>query len=147
MDFEKGVIVKIYKSQVDPILVGGRLRRPQTKMGISSGPGQSPHFQNCEFERENFFSPERRSKVVKFSKNDRLDELIILARGDRFLFFPLKMIQRVDQWMFFSSFSCHMMSHDTLQFCYFFCLFITYSFLTSIIQPDMIDIFVYTDTL
>ena len=38
MDFENGVIVKIYKSQVDPILVGGRLRRPQTKMGISSGP-------------------------------------------------------------------------------------------------------------
>ena len=38
MDFENGVIIKIYKSEVDPILVGGRLRRPQTKMGISSGP-------------------------------------------------------------------------------------------------------------
>ena len=38
IDFENGVIVKIYKSQVDPILVGGRLRHPQTKMGISSGP-------------------------------------------------------------------------------------------------------------
>ena len=38
MDFENGVIVKIYKSLVDPILVGGRLRCPQTKMGISSGP-------------------------------------------------------------------------------------------------------------
>ena len=38
MDLENGVIVKIYKSWVDPILVGGRLRRPQTKMGISSGP-------------------------------------------------------------------------------------------------------------
>ena len=38
MDFKNGLIVKIYKSQVDPILVGGRLRRPQTKMGISSGP-------------------------------------------------------------------------------------------------------------
>ena len=38
IDFENGVIVKIYKSQVDPILVGGRLRRPQTKMGISSEP-------------------------------------------------------------------------------------------------------------
>ena len=38
MDFENGVIVKIYNSQVDHILVGGRLRHPQTKMGISSGP-------------------------------------------------------------------------------------------------------------
>ena len=38
INFENGVIVKIYKSKVDPILVGGRLRRPQTKMGISSEP-------------------------------------------------------------------------------------------------------------
>ena len=38
MDFENGVIVKIYKSKVDPILVWWRLRQPQTKMGISSGP-------------------------------------------------------------------------------------------------------------
>ena len=38
MDFDNGVIVKIYKSKVDPNLVGGRLRCPQTKMGISSEP-------------------------------------------------------------------------------------------------------------
>ena len=38
MDFENGVILKIYKFYVDPILVGGHLRHPQTKMGISSGP-------------------------------------------------------------------------------------------------------------
>jgi len=38
MDFENGVIFKIYKSLVDPILVGGRLGRPKTKRGISSGP-------------------------------------------------------------------------------------------------------------
>ena len=55
-DFENGVIVKIYKSKVDPILIGGRLRRPQIKMGISSGPmilkfRQSPHFQNPDFEK------------------------------------------------------------------------------------------------
>ena len=55
IDFENGVIVKIYKSWVDPILIGGRLRRPQIKMGISSGPmtlkfWQSPHFQNRDFE-------------------------------------------------------------------------------------------------
>ena len=41
MDFGNGVIVKIYKSSVDLILVGERLRRPQTKMGISSGPSLS----------------------------------------------------------------------------------------------------------
>ena len=60
VDFKNGVIVKIYKSYVDPILDGGRLRRKQTKMGISSGPmtlkfKQSPHFQNREFEKEFFF--------------------------------------------------------------------------------------------
>ena len=37
MDFENGVILKIYKFYVDPILVGGQLRHPQTKTGISSG--------------------------------------------------------------------------------------------------------------
>ena len=36
--------------------------------------------------RENFFSPERRSKVVKFAKNDRLDVLIVLARDEQFHF-------------------------------------------------------------
>ena len=37
-----------------------------------------------------FFSPERRSKVVKFTKNDRLNALIVLARDERFSFFPWK---------------------------------------------------------
>ena len=60
MDFKSGVIVKMYKSNVDPILVGGHLCRPQTKMGISSGPmilkfWQSPNFQNCDFEKGKFF--------------------------------------------------------------------------------------------
>ena len=36
MGFENGVIVKIFKSYFDPILDGGHLRHPQTKMGISS---------------------------------------------------------------------------------------------------------------
>ena len=36
-DNDNGVIVKIYKSYVNSILVGGHLRRPQTKMGIPSG--------------------------------------------------------------------------------------------------------------
>ena len=39
-------------------------------------------------EGKTFFSPERRSKVVKFTKNDRLDPLIVLARDERFSFFP-----------------------------------------------------------
>ena len=46
-----------------------------------------PIFNIAILRRENFFSPERRSKVVKFVKNDRLDSLIILARDERFLFF------------------------------------------------------------
>ena len=33
------------------------------------------------------FSPERSSKVLKISKNDRLDALIVLLRDDQFLFF------------------------------------------------------------
>ena len=37
-DFENGVIVKIYKSQVDPILVWGCLHHPKNKLGIASGP-------------------------------------------------------------------------------------------------------------
>jgi hypothetical protein len=37
--------------------------------------------------REKIFSPEGRSKVVKFAKNDRLDALTILARDEQFLFF------------------------------------------------------------
>ena len=44
MDFENGVILKIYKPLVDLILVGGRLRRLQTKMGISSGPMTLPDY-------------------------------------------------------------------------------------------------------
>ena len=68
---DNGAIVKIYKSQVDPILVGGRLRRPQTKMGISSGHmtlklDTHPIFKITILRRENLFSPECRSKVVKF---------------------------------------------------------------------------------
>ena len=64
-------------------------------MGISSGPmtlkfWQSPHFQNHDFEKGKIFSPERRSKVVKFAKNGRLDPLIVLARDEQLLFFPWK---------------------------------------------------------
>ena len=37
---------------------------------------------------EKNFSPECRSKVVKFAKIDRLDALIVLVRDEQFLFFP-----------------------------------------------------------
>ena len=49
MDFENGVIVKIYKSKVDPILIWERLRRPQTKMGISSGSGPMTKLSKPQF--------------------------------------------------------------------------------------------------
>ena len=75
-----------------PILDLGQLRRPQLKWDQPKTYKfwQSPHFQNRDFEKRNFFSPERRSKVVKFTKNDRLDALIVLARDERFSFFPWK---------------------------------------------------------
>ena len=81
MDFENGVIVKIYKSWVDPILVGVRLRRPQTKMGISSGPMTlkfwlSPHFQICNFDNGNSFksrAPLKRGQVCKKWSSWRAD--------------------------------------------------------------------------
>ena len=88
-------------------------------MGISSEPltlkfWQSPHFQHCDF------SPERRSKVVKFAKNDRLDALMVLARDEQFLFFPWKWCKGGTIGWFFFIFWLH----KTLQFCYFYaCIF------------------------
>ena len=38
--------------------------------------------------------------LVALAKNDFLDTLIVLARDETFSFFPLKMIQRGDHWMF-----------------------------------------------
>ena len=76
-----------------PILIWGRRKRPPIKMGISSGPmtfDNHPIFKIAILRREKIFSPERRSKVVKFAKNDRLDVLIILAKDEQILFFPWK---------------------------------------------------------
>ena len=39
--------------------------------------------------REKFFSPERRSTVVKFAKNDGLDALIVVVKDDSFFFFEI----------------------------------------------------------
>merc|ERR1712208_203936 len=46
----------------------------------------TPFFKTAILRREKIFSPERRSKVVKFAKNDHLDALIILARDELFYF-------------------------------------------------------------
>ena len=77
----KIVILKIYKSQVDPIIVGGRLRRPPTKMGISSGPmtskfSKSTHFQNRDFEVGKIFqsrAPLKSGQVCKKLSSRRAD--------------------------------------------------------------------------
>ena len=52
--------------------------------------------------KEHFFSPERRSKVAKFAKNDRLDVLIVVARDEQFLFFPWKLSKGGTIGWFFS---------------------------------------------
>ena len=54
MDFDIGVIVKIYKFQVDPIFIGGHLHRPQIKMGSSSRPMTLEFWQSTHFQNQNF---------------------------------------------------------------------------------------------
>ena len=90
---------------------------------------------------EILLSPERRSNVVKFAKNDRHDALILLPRDEQFLFFPLKMIQRGDHRMIFS----HFLAWWNPSILLVFYLSITSPPLTRIIQPDNIVLFVYTD--
>ena len=85
MDFENGVIVTIYKSKVDPILVGGACPAPKLRWATPHdlwlwNVDNHPILKNRDFQQEIFFSPERRSKGVKYAKNYCLDPLIILAR-------------------------------------------------------------------
>ena len=68
--------------------------------------------------RENYFCPERRSKVVKFAKNDRLHALIVLARDEQFLIFP---------WMIF----CLMKPYNIACFLLVYNIF----YLTRLIKP------------
>ena len=84
--------------------------------------------------RQRFFSPERRSKVIKFAKNDPLDALIVLARDEPFLFFPLKTIQRGDHWRIF------LQSNPTILIV--FHLFLACFQLNMIIPPQQINIYV-----
>ena len=50
----------------------------------------TPIFKSVILRRKNSFSPERRSKVGEFAKNDRLNALIVLVRDEQFSFFPWK---------------------------------------------------------
>ena len=112
MDIEK---VKV----VNPILDGGRLRRPQTKMGISSGLWTFDNhliFKIAMLRREFLFSPEPRLKSLQK------------------IIFPLKNIQRVEHWMLFPIFL------DETTILLIFYLYITYSNLHKIV------LFVYRDT-
>ena len=87
-----------------PIWLGGACAAPQSKwvspqdLWLWTNSKQHPIFKNAILRGQRFFSPERRSKVIKFAKNDPLDALIVLARDEPFLFFPLKTIQRGDHW-------------------------------------------------
>ena len=91
---------------------------------------------------EKNFSPERRSKVVKFAKIDRLDALIVLVRNEQFYFSleidskggPLDDFFPVSWWV------------KPYYFVTFY-LVIAVSPHYIIIPPSVIDIFVYSDTL
>ena len=65
-----------------------------------------PIFKIAFLRSRNFFSPERRSKVVKFAKNDPLDTLIVMARDEQFLFFPWKWFKGGTIGWFFSFSGC-----------------------------------------
>ena len=75
--------------------MGGRLRRPKLRWASPQDLwlwnfDNHPIFKIEILSREKIFSPQRRSKVVKFAKNYRLDALIVLARDEQFLYFPWK---------------------------------------------------------
>ena len=67
---------------------------------------------------ENFFSPERRSKLVKFAKSDRLDALIVLAIDKQFSFFPWRKSKGGTIGWFFSIFSHYVYPHKIVVFVY-----------------------------
>ena len=102
-----------------------------------------PIFKIAILRREKIFSPERRSKVVKFAKNDRLEALILLARDEPFLFFPCKWSKGGTIGWVFLIFSLD----ESLQFCPFLKLFLTSFPLTSIIEALEIVVFVYRHIL
>ena len=107
-------------------------------MGISSGPmtlkfWQSPHFQNCDYEKGKFFSPDRCSKMVKFAKNDWCTD----CSGKRWanFIFPLYII--LDDFFL-------LLSGRDITILLVFQLFITYSLLARFIQHHKIDVFTWT---
>ena len=101
-----GSLVKCISLRSIPFQLGGACAAPKLKR-VSPQDLWLWHFTNhpifkiAILRRQRFFSPERRSKVIKFAKNDPLDALIVLARDEPFLFSPLKTIQRGDHWSIF----------------------------------------------
>ena len=123
-----------------PIWLGGACAAPQSKwvspqdLWLWTNSKQHPIFKIAILRRQRFFSPERRSKVIKFAKNDPLDALIVLARDEPFSFFPLKTIQRGDHWRIF------LQSDPTILIV--FHLFLACFQLNMIIPPQQINIYV-----
>ena len=91
--------------------------------------------------REKIFGPERRSKVVKFVKNDRLEMLIILARDAQFQF----SLENDPKGGPLGDFFLHSYTglNSTI---FFFYMFITSFPLNMIIKPHRIVVSLYTDT-
>ena len=104
-------------------------------MGISSGTRTLKFLESHQYKililrRKISFSPERRSKGVKFAKNDRLDALFVLPRDDQSLFFPWKWFKGGTIGLFFSHFLTLCLSSNIVVFVYtntFWC----YSWITS----------------
>ena len=148
MDFENGVIVKIYKSKVDPILVWGCLRQPQTDMGTSSGPmtlifWQSPHFQNCDFERGKFFYSRVRLKSGQVCK--KWSSRCADRSGKRWAIFIFSLGNDPKGGPLDNFF--HILAAQNPTIMLVLCSFIIFSPLTRIIWPRNIDIFWYTNKL
>ena len=92
--FARMISASSHRSCGDTLLSLGAAQAPPNENGIDLrliNFDNHPIFKIVILRKENFFNPECGSKVVKFSKSDRLDALIILARDEQFLFFHWKL--------------------------------------------------------
>ena len=97
-----------------------------------------PFFKIAILRKEKYFSPERGPKVVKLSKNDCLDMLILLVN----FYFPLENVPKGGPLEDFVSFSCWIKP----MFFLVFHLGLTDSPLNMIISPLKIKVFAYLET-
>ena len=87
-----GWLLKFISFRSISFQLGGACAAPLIERSISSGPitlniaDNHPISKIAILRRQRFFSPERRSKVVNFAKNDRLESLIVLAKNERYIF-------------------------------------------------------------